>query len=119
MGFRQSFYDSCFFIYESEEGNTAFIGLYVDDGLVAGIDTNHLYAIIAISFKVTITEDVRKILGIENTGTETCIQLHQESYILETLNNFNLVKIRGAQVPLNPFLVLEPDLSTERHPTLK
>ncbi len=118
MVFRQSRYDSCLFIYENEEGNTAFIGLYVDDGLVAGNDKNHLHAIIASiqdSFKITVAEDVKKFLGIEITGTETCIQLHQESYILETLKKFNLDKSRGAQVPLNPSLVLEPEKSTYRH----
>ena len=80
MEFRQSLYDPCLFIYE-KEGRTAFIGLYVDDGLLVGSDRNHLHAIRADlqdSFKLTVTKDIKKFLGLEVTVTEGSIQLHQE-----------------------------------------
>ncbi len=127
IGFRQSLYDHCLFIYDSTDCDgddiECFIGLYVDDGILIGKDKAQLRAVMASikdSFKLTVTDDVKKFLGIEITVTSTEIQLHEQNYIFDVVKKFGLEYSRGADIPLNPAHNLEPDLSTYRHdPTLK
>jgi len=81
LGFRQSLYDPCLFICTNSEGNTLYIGLYVDDGIIMQKDINHLHAVrssIEDNFKITWTTDVKKFFGLEINNNNDCLQLLQE-----------------------------------------
>lgn len=123
MGFVQSLYDPCLFMLQTEDGCIVFIGIYVDDGLCVGNNSELLDEILdclAESFKMTITKDVKKFLGLEITISEVTVQIHQESYIMDIAKRIGLDHCKRVDIPMSPSHDLEPDTKINRHdPTLQ
>lgn len=105
IGFVSIASDPCIYI---DQKNRRYLALYVDDGLVLGLDQKSCLSVIHELNKHFETKRVNGIefLGIEINQTKTGVHLSQQKYIKEMLKQFKMEDCSEAITPLADFKML-------------
>jgi hypothetical protein len=109
MKYTASDSDSCLYIKKGSSSNPIYIVMYVDDGLIIGKHEKELKEELNAlneTFKLTI-QPLQRFLGIEISRGEKGIFLHQQKYIKDILERFNMSECKTRDTPMLPGLQLE------------
>ncbi|CAM8966099.1 unnamed protein product [Rhodiola kirilowii] len=102
-GFRQSLFDYSLFILQ-EHKHTTFLLVYVDDIVITGTSTDVVTAVkqfIHAKFKLKDLGLLRFFLGLEVARGPKCIQLNQRKYVMDLLEDQNMVDCKPACTPMD------------------
>jgi transposase InsO family protein len=81
LEYRQSTTDACLFIKTHTSGLQSFIGLYVDDLLILGVDNAEVVKSLEEKFKITSNPCCNDILGMKLTRSKLGIHLSMPGFI--------------------------------------
>jgi hypothetical protein len=102
VGFKVSDADPCLYI-RNQNGKMLIIALYVDDGLVAGSDTEELNQFVEqlkSQFKVTV-KPASYFLGLQiEQQSNGDIKINQSGYARKTLERFGFDECKPVQTPM-------------------
>ena len=103
VGLIESNADPCLFVRKTETSKLIVI-IYVDDGLVAGIDETEIEEFLnglKTEFKITVSI-AQQNLGVQIVITpDGSILLHQEAYARKILEKFGMTEAKPVQTPLD------------------
>jgi len=115
IGFKRSEFDHCLY-FQQHDNNCVFLLLYVDDMLLIGPNLEMINGI-----KITLDKEfdmkdlgnARKILGmeIERNRSNSCLFLHQSSYIMKILKKFGMHDCKPVSLPLASHFILSKEQS--------
>jgi len=115
IGFKRSEFDHCLY-FQQHDNNCVFLLLYVDDMLLIGPNLKMINGI-----KITLDKEfdmkdlgnARKILGmeIERNRSNSCLFLHQSSYIMKILKKFGMHDCKPVSLPLASHFILSKEQS--------
>jgi hypothetical protein len=105
-GFHASEREPCIFTWKKNEDRVIFL-VYVDDVLLSGTSEKVLELIIAQikqEFVISVLGFPETFLGFQFEKLENgALLLHQERYVLESLNTFNVCNCKPVKTPMAPF----------------
>jgi hypothetical protein len=115
-GFDPSQVDPC--IYTLRAANTAaFIGLYVDDIIIAGscATVSEVKAFLANAFDITDLGPIRFCLGfeIDRNLPERTLHMHQHAFVVDLLTSSNMLDSKPCKTPLDPSVILSASMCPE------
>ena len=115
--FQQSNADKCVY-YRHSDASKVLLALYVDDGLLMGIDERELQSIISqlkATFEITSCNNVRSFVGMEITHNidEGSIFIHQEGYIGRVIKKFGMEDAVGVSTPFDTYAHLTSVMENE------
>ena len=110
IGFKRSEFDHCLY-FQQHDNNCVFLLLYVDDMLLIGPNLKMINGIkitLDKEFDIKDLGNARKILGmeIERNRSNSCLFLHQSSYILKILKKFGMHDCKLVSLPLASHFIL-------------
>lgn len=95
--------DPCVYVYHQGR-KVIILGVYVDDFIVVGTDTQIIDDVInKIRKSLTLTESENKnFLSLEILETENGLELSQTSYVTKIIEKYGLLECNSAKTPLDP-----------------
>lgn len=113
-GLKQSKADPCIYMLIKNNLITLLVSIYVDDGLVAGIDeetVNDFLCALEKEFDIT-SGDADTYLGLQiERQNDGSILLRQSAYTRKILNKFNLEQANALAIPADPHQQLNVNLN--------
>ena len=99
-GFTQATADNCVFV-RTIKGHLQILAIYVDDCVLIGNEENILdmKKILNSKYKMKDLGELTYIIGIEVERTKDHTKIHQSSYILEVLKEFNMLDCKPVVTP--------------------
>lgn len=111
LGFTQFKSDYNLFIHHKNH-NLTLVLIYVDDLLICGNwmhDIQHLKDMLSATFHMKDLRPVRYFLGLEIDRSDAGFFLSQKKYLIDLLKEYDLLKCKPLQLPMDIHLKLTPD----------
>ena len=105
MGFTQTSGDPC--LYRKIEKDTAFVAVYVDDLVIAGIDEEAIQTIkdqLRTNFDMKDMGQLNHFLGMKivQDDQSNSVWVGQDRYVLDILSKYGMEKCKPALTPMDP-----------------
>lgn len=112
MGLKQNKYDRCLYSLKGDNGQMVYLGLYVDDLLIAGADQGLIAYVkdgLAEEFKMKNLDKVNEFLGMKIARTDNGYVVNQTEYLRRVLRGFGMEQCNGANTPMDTGLDMDAD----------